>query len=156
LQKLLLLSPEVTSAQVEKYVATGVTQEGAFALVEAIMNKQEAVALTKVENLLLTGEAELRLLGLIAYQLRTLLVIQNGLREKLGSEDIAKKFKLHPYVVKKNLRLAQSYSGGQLLDMYTRLMATDFAMKQGKVDMRTGLIMLLRGLMAPVNTKASS
>jgi DNA polymerase-3 subunit delta len=148
LQKLLLLSPQINSGAGGAVCGSWSNTGRCFQLVEAMMNNQEAAVFTKLENLLLTGEAELRLLGLIAYQLRTVLLIQTGLQGKLGSEQMATQFKLHPYVIKKNMRLAQRYGGAQLLDMYTRVLATDFAMKQGKVDMRTGLIMLVRGLVA--------
>lgn len=151
LKKLTLMFSAIGAEQVKQAVPVGVAlHDDAFALTDALMRGQEKVVMNIIEKLLASGESELRLLALIAYQIRLLLLIKTGLKEKLSSEEMASRFKVHPYPIKKNTPLAARYGNAQLLDMYVRIMATDFAIKQGKVDAKTGFIMLMQALSGAV------
>ncbi|MEX2055227.1 MAG: hypothetical protein WD972_03515 [Candidatus Andersenbacteria bacterium] len=77
--------------------------------------------------------------------------MRQGIDQGLSEAAIAKKQQLHPYVVQKNMPLARQFSFRELLDTLTKIMATDFAIKQGKVDPRTGLTMLTLSLMSPAS-----
>lgn len=147
LKKMALVFPVITRAHVEQHVVAGTVTDSVFLLSDALMKGQENIVMKTVENLLTSGESELRLLALIAYQLRLLLVIQAGVKDRLSANEIAQRYSLNPYPVQKNMSVATRYNKDRLLDMYVRIMATDFAIKQGKVDAKTGLIMLLKGFL---------
>lgn len=137
---------EIGVAAVVAGVPPAQTEPEIFVLLDAIAAGKIQPALLAMEVILQSGASELYILSMLAYQFRTLLNIKNGLRRGLAGDQIAQEAKLHPYVVKKNSPAAGKYSAATLLSYLTRIMATDFAIKQGKVDPRTGLVMTVVGL----------
>ena len=83
---------------------------------------------------------------MLAYQFRTLLAVKDGILAKQREFEIVRAAKLHPYVVQKSMPVARRWERNALLAALTRILATDFAIKQGKVEARTGLLLLVLGL----------
>lgn len=150
LQKLLLNTARIELEDVRKQVVASDPTELIFALTDALVSRNRARAMTALERLLAAGEHEIALLGFVASQLRMLALIHKGVRSGQSAEAIAKQYGLHPYPVQKNMMAAKGFSSAQLLDMYTRVLATDFAVKQGTIDPRTGLTMLILSLLDTV------
>jgi DNA polymerase III delta subunit len=138
----LLLRGAVTLPRVQAEVST---QEAAeiFPTLDALVAGDTARAVHNVELLLAAGENEFYILSMLAYQFRTLLIIRTGLDEGLRPTDIARRGKLHPYVVQKNTAVVQGLTQTALLMALTRIAGSDFAIKQGKADARTALMMLI-------------
>lgn len=113
---------------------------------DALVNGNQAQALRNVQTLLTQGNSEFYLLAMLAYQFRTLLLIRIGQDEQRGDRELASLAKLHPFVISKNKSIAIRYTTHQLTDILTRLAATDLAIKTGKVEARTALIMLVINL----------
>lgn len=145
LQKLTLQFSAVNQLQVKESVDAPAHAELIFALTDAILQRDRARAMVVLESLLAAGEKEISLLGFIASQIRMLLLVQRGVQAGLSSEAIAKQYGFHPYPVQKSMSAVKRFSRGQLLDIYTRILATDFAVK-GKVEPRTGITMLVLGM----------
>lgn len=145
LERLLLLHGAITKEHVVSSVAAREEAE-IFSTLDALVSGNAPQALGSIEKLLAAGESELYILAMLAYQFRTLLIIRLGIDESLTAEQIAQRGKLHPYSVQKNWPVATRTSRGALLASVTKIAATDFAIKQGKADARTALMMLVLSL----------
>lgn len=137
LDKLSLLANPITAAHVSDAVPMGTVEAEVFTLLDALAANQGERALQQLENLLRSGEQELYILSMLAYQFRTLFLIRAGQAQAAG---------VHPYVIGKQAANAQRLSAKQVQDILAKILATDFAIKQGKIDPRTGLTMLVLGL----------
>lgn len=147
LEKLMLRgSGEVGQRAVEEAVEVAGGQQGIFIMLDALIGGKQKQAIRVMEELLEAGESELYVLSMLAYQYRSLLLIATCLRRGLTPEEIAAKTGLHPYVVRKHQSVARQVASEQLLDALTKILAADVAIKQGRVDSRTGLTMLVLGL----------
>lgn len=146
LEKLCLRFEHITLKAAAACLPPAAASGNSFAFVEAVVSRQPKQAITMLQALLAEGEAELGLLGLLAWQLRSLLVIQLDQQRGLSSTDIARQRGLAPYTIEKGAALARRLPPAFLLDGLSRLLATDFAIKQGRVDARTGLTMTVLGL----------
>ncbi|MBI3255766.1 MAG: DNA polymerase III subunit delta [Candidatus Andersenbacteria bacterium] len=148
LQILTLRSKAIGRIEVAGAISDTSQPELIFALTDALLVRNRMRALKVLEDLLGNGEHEIALVGFMASQIRMLLLIQAGVEAGLSAEGIARQYGFHPYPVQKSMPIVKRYTRGQLLDMYTRIMATDFAMK-GRVEPRTALTMLVMGMTAP-------
>lgn len=114
-----------------------------FPTLEAIVAGKRAQACSAVEHLLAAGHGELYIVSMLAYQFRTLCLVRAGVDQKLAPPVVARRAGLHPYVVQKSWAAARRLPAVRLQRALTSVLATDFAMKRGAVDMRTGLFMLV-------------
>ena len=105
-----------------------------FAFTEAIARRDAKSASRLLSELLYKGENEQKLIGNIAYQFRTLLIIKDCLDRGIDSALIAQKAKLAPFVVSKNLAIAQKKSMKTLIAMYDSLRRTDSTIKSGSIS----------------------
>ena len=142
--------PSITIKLVRQHVAEQATAD-IFPTLDALVRGNQAQAVRNVETLLAEGQSEFYLLSMLAYQFRILLLIAAGKAAGRTDQAIVRQGKLHPFVVQKNATIAQRFSIGQLRDALTKIMATDVAIKQGKVDARTGVLMLLVSLATAKN-----
>lgn len=140
LEKLLLQSEKVTLAQVTEDTAFAEPTD-IFAMLDTLMTGDRGQALRRLEDLLQQGHGALYALSMLGYQFRTLLIIDHY--RGRSPEKIAAATKLHPFVVEKGLRHIRYLPTTWLLDTLTRILATDFAIKQGKIEAKTALILLL-------------
>jgi len=145
LDRLCLLSREITEEIVRREVQSQTPTE-IFTALDALVAGRSEDALRAVQNLLQTGASEFYILAMLAYQYRVILLIASGFSEGLSEQEIARQARLHPYVVKKNGPLARNVTINDVTAALTRIAATDFAIKQGKINPRDGLMMLLLGL----------
>ncbi|MBI4175209.1 DNA polymerase III subunit delta [Candidatus Berkelbacteria bacterium] len=115
-----------------------------FALLEAVATGQSARALQLLDMLLRQGEAELSLLGMLAYELRVLIILTEAVA--IGHRSIgglAKTVGLAPFVIQKHLPLLHAFSLPLLLARHQRILAADVAIKTGQIEPRLGLELLL-------------
>lgn len=140
LEKLSLQCDRITAAHVaEETVAA--TPSDIFTVLDALMLGDRRRVLQHVEQLLQEGHSELYILSMLGYQFRTLLILERYHGQ--SPAHVAAATQLHPFVVEKGLRQLRHLSVAWLLDTLTRVLATDFAIKQGKVDAKTALVLLL-------------
>lgn len=148
LEQLSLRLATMTVADVQNTVPDPGLIANSFDLVDTIMAGQAPRALAVLESLLEAGEEEVALLGLLAWQYRTIFFIQLDVKAGRSLSDIARRRKMNPFVVEKGVALARRFPPAFLLDALSRIMATDFAAKQGRVEsFRTALVMLVLGLL---------
>lgn len=103
-----------------------------FAALELLALGQTARALQQFEQLWEAGESELYVLTMLAYQFRVLGAIKSGQTAE---------FK--PFVIQKNSSRARRWTREAVATALTKILATDFAIKQGKIDPRTGVALLV-------------
>lgn len=133
LEKLTVRNDTVELKDLEECL--GQTETSIFAALEALALGQAGSALAQFERLWEAGESELYVLTMLAYQFRVLAAIKTG--------DTAD-FK--PFVIQKNEARARRWSREGAVAGLTKILATDFAIKQGKMDPRTGVTMLVLSL----------
>lgn len=133
LEKLTVRNDTIELKDLEEWL--GQTETSIFAALEALALGKAGSALAQFERLWEAGESELYVLTMLAYQFRVLAAIKTG--------DTAD-FK--PFVIQKNEARARRWSRAAAVAGLTKILATDFAIKQGKMDPRTGVTMLVLSL----------
>jgi len=146
LEKLSLAGSGISVEAVRKSVPPAAARTEVFSMLDALTTGRTKQAMDAMQDILNNGDSELYILSMLAYQFRALAAVREGIDRGLSEQAIAQEASLHPYVVKKNLATAKKFSAGYFLDCLTKIMAVDFAIKQGKADMRTALVMTVAGL----------
>lgn len=137
-EKLTLTHQPITRQIVEQEVSPQEATDEIFPFLDALASGSSRRAMQSLDELLIAGNSELYILSMLGYQYKTLLAIAAGKADGL-----------HPYVIQKNKPAAKRYSVSSLQTILARLAATDFAIKQGKADQRTALIMVVLNLLRP-------
>lgn len=108
-----------------------------FELIDAVgsRNKQKAFELLYRE--LKTGRDPYYILIMVIYQFRNLVIIKDLQRQKYSESEIAKKSKLHPFVIKKGLK--SSFQFDEVVKMYGRLLSIDSGFKMGNLNLENSL-----------------
>jgi DNA polymerase-3 subunit delta len=114
-----------------------------FKTIEAIASKNKKIALSLLQKHLDDGEDVLRLLAMIAYQFKNLLILKELQDENLAYGIIVKKSGLHPFVVQKTAYLCGGFSMAELKRIYQKIFQVDAEIKTGKVEPETALSLLL-------------
>jgi len=146
LEKLALRFPVVTVQIVQEAVPARL-EATIFALLDAVVRGNHKSVTHQAESLLESGAGELYIISMLAYQFRTLLTIRQGRQKEAG---------LKPFVVQKNTPIAERFSTDQLLDILTRILAADFSIKQGTVEARTALWLLVNSLTAQMQSRLAA
>ncbi|MEA2020248.1 MAG: hypothetical protein U9M98_00755 [Patescibacteria group bacterium] len=93
-----------------------------FEFLDALGKRSATSAYLELAKLRAQGEHPLKLVQLIAWELRTLISI------KSASDNPG----FHPYVYKKNKKIAQDFSQPELINLFEKVMEADLKMKTGK------------------------
>lgn len=107
--------------------------ENIFNFIDALGRKDKIKALKLLHDQISLGENEIYLLTMISYQLRNLITIRSLKDVGMNQEEIAKKAKIHPYVVKKTLMQISNFNLRRLKNMYRDLLEADISFKTGGV-----------------------
>jgi DNA polymerase-3 subunit delta len=145
LERLLLMAEHVNRQVVVENVFAKVNAQ-IFFMLDALVAGNKRQVMQDVQVLLAEGNSEFYLLSMLAYQFRTLLIIRLGIDKGYGQDKIAQESKLNHYSIQKSYAQANRFSQEYLRSALARILATDFAIKRGKVEARTGLMMLTLGL----------
>ncbi|HEY4509834.1 MAG TPA: DNA polymerase III subunit delta [Candidatus Paceibacterota bacterium] len=105
-----------------------------FGTIDAIAQKNKKQALALLYRHLQKGESPHYLFTMLVYQFRTILQIRDMIERKFSYEIMLQKTKLHPYVLKKGLRVSQGFSAQELRGVYENLFTLDQNLKTGKVE----------------------
>jgi DNA polymerase-3 subunit delta len=140
--KLLLAGGTIDEQTVRENVAEPVAAE-IFGMLEALSRGQRQRAVASVQALLDRGESEFYILSMLAYQFRTLYAIRRGIEQGLRPGQIATAVGLKPFAVQKNYSAARRFDSAYLRETLARILACDFAIRRGRVDQRTALMMLV-------------
>jgi len=107
-----------------------------FNLVDAIVAKQPKQVFRMIREQYTQGKDPHYVFAMILRQFRILLELRDvyDREDNIGSNDLAKKLGLHPFVVKKSLPFVKRYTLDQLKNIYQSLLEFDIKTKTGGSD----------------------
>ncbi len=117
-----------------------------FQFVEAVAYKDSAKALKLWFEFMQNGESEHRMLSMVTYQFRTMIIVKDALERGISSKDLPSLAKLHPFVVQKTSSLVRGKSLKKLVSMYDQLRRTEAAIKTGDVASELAIDILISTL----------
>jgi DNA polymerase-3 subunit delta len=120
-----------------------VRETNIFDMIDAVREGDGRKALSLLHHLLEEGKAPLYLFSMIVNQFRILIQVKELLGQNKNQQEIVKELKLHPYAAQKAMQQARSFSQEQLRRIYSRLLATDLAIKTGQMSDLLALDMLV-------------
>lgn len=135
LERLSLTEESLTTQRVVEETVPLNSEGEIFELLRAVTAGKRDQALQEFQNLLESGESELYIVSMLAYQFRTLYLLSRGKTQGVS-----------PGAARALTPVAKRRAPAAWLNDLTRVVAADFAIKQGKTDMRTGVTMLILGL----------
>ncbi|WP_198153303.1 DNA polymerase III subunit delta [Thermotalea metallivorans] len=124
-------------------LASKTIENNIFRLVESIGEKNGERALTLFNDMLLEGEAEIRILYMITRQFRLLYQIKLMEAQGYTPMAIAPKLGLQQFVVKKYLNQAANFDKNTLRKALQKCLDTDGGIKKGKIGPRLGVELLI-------------
>lgn len=124
---------KIEVADIKNLIAYEVSTD-IFALVENIARKNERSSLDILDKFISQGENEQKIMAMIVYQFRTLIIIKELLESGQDKNQISKISGLHPFVVTKSWPMMQKYSWRDLTGIYALLADYDHASKTGELD----------------------
>lgn len=154
-QNLMLLANEIQklaiSVQEEKVITVKTVEELAsksleqniLNLVDFIMNRKTAQAIELLQSLLRQKEEPIKILALMASQIRMIYVSKELARNGYGQQKIAGHLKVHPFRVKLALEKAQSFHEKELMTFLSAIADADYKMKTGQMNKALLLEMLI-------------
>ncbi len=129
-----------------KELVTSSFDEDIFALTDALSIKNKELAIKLLEEQTAAGLSDEYLLTMLIRQFKILLQMKKALEAKTSQAEIAKKLKLHPFVIKKGYQQAKNFSIESLNNYLNRLVELDFLNKKGQANLKTELTILISGL----------
>lgn len=140
--KLTLYTNTITIADVNLIVSKTL-EENAFELVSAIMKKEQTKAISIYKDLMINNEEPIKLIVLIANQLRLLLEVKTLDRKGYNDQEIAKILSVNPYRLKYIRVDSNNYDFNDLMKLLNELSLLDVQIKKGLVDKKRGLELFL-------------
>lgn len=129
---------EITIEMIKELTSTTV-EEDVFALVDAIVMKKISEALSMYRQLLIRKEEPIKIVALIARQIRMMIQIKELEQHHYSPQQMASTLGVHPYSVKLTLEKAKFFDSKHLAKLLSSLADLDYAMKTGGIDKALGL-----------------
>ncbi|MBQ3142128.1 MAG: DNA polymerase III subunit delta [Bacilli bacterium] len=117
-----------------------------FKLVEAVLNNNKENMLSIYKDLIKSGEDEIKLIILLAGELRLLYQVKILSKEILNEKEIASKLSVHPFRVKLALNRCRNFSESKILDLILELQLLDENIKTGKIIKENALFNFFLGI----------
>lgn len=105
-----------------------------FTTIDAFSSGDKKKALTLIHRHLEKGDPPLYLLSMLKFQINNLLIVRDLVEKQMPFSYILNKSNLHPFVVRKNWRLAQKFGLEQLKKIYRKIFKLELKIKTGKID----------------------
>lgn len=146
LEKLIMLARsdgdnEIKDKHLEA-VTTNQIESQVWDLTDAISKRDKKVALKLVNRLYKRDDEFPLIVAAMANQLELLYV----LKENIPTDILLEKFKIHPFIIEKNRKYAGMFTKDQLKMLFQKLTNLDFNVKQGRIEGRLGLNLLITTL----------
>lgn len=132
----------VTVEDVEK-VCTTQTTSHIFDMISAIANKKQQQALDLYYDLLELKEPPMRILYLIVRQFNGILQVKDLMSRGISGKEIASKIGVAPFVASKYQAQAKYFEMNTLLDALNECAKTEEAVKQGRLNDRLGVELII-------------
>ncbi len=125
-------------------LSIGEEEVRAFALSDALVQRDAQKALTLLWDHARQGESPFALFGIIARQLHILLLLKSTEHTQQSPRELATILKLHPYVLQKAAQGLSRYTLIELKKNYRRLLAVEKELKSGTRDQYLTISYFLR------------
>src|SRR3989338_6136818 len=119
------------------------TELNIFNLIDAVAQKNKAKAFGLLYQELKSSRDPYYILTMIIYQFRNLLNIKGLQEQGCSQSDIARKTKLHPFVVRKALASLDKFNQEELKVRYKHLLFADTSFKNGQNNLEDTLFSLI-------------
>jgi DNA polymerase-3 subunit delta len=100
-----------------------------FELLDQLRARQAGKAIRSLKSLLLAGELPLKILGTLAWQIRLVWQVKDGLRQGMSEAELIRRLAAHPFVVKKAREHSARFSDADLYVALDAICQTDMAIK---------------------------
>ncbi len=117
-----------------------------FKTIDALATRNKKQALYLIRKHLELGDSPLYLLSMINFQFRNILTVKKLQEENNNYQDIVRKTKFHPYVVKKSCFAADRFKLEELKKIYHQIFEADFRIKTGRINPAIALDLLITGI----------
>jgi DNA polymerase-3 subunit delta len=134
----------IRAEEVRALTAT-VRELRAFDLTDALLRRDRVGALALLHELLAQGSAPLQIVGMVAYQTRTLMQVKALAERGLRPSQIAQTAGVAPFIAEKSLGLARRFSMTQLEAGHRALLEVDIALKRSRMTPEMALDLLVLG-----------
>lgn len=134
----------VTAADVRALVS-GAIESDIFALTQAVVRRDHRTATAQLEQLLDEGQAPQQIIALLLWQMRVLL-FATAMKTSADAERMAKAIRSSPYAIQKAQAFAQRVTRADITRAYETIYATDLAIKTGRTDERTAMLLCILDL----------
>ncbi len=114
-----------------------------FAMLDALISKNQNRALALYYDLLALKEAPMRILALLGKQIRDLSLVQAMAMEGCDVALIADQLKMRDFIVQKYMRYARGFRREELENMLLDCVATEEAVKSGNLEDQLAVELLL-------------
>lgn len=146
LDKLLMLlhGNKKTSLELEDLEAISFNEieNQVWDLTDAMTRRDKKEALKLVNKLFKRNEDFPLIISALTNQLELLYM----LKENISTSEMLEKFKIHPFIIEKNKINAVKFTKDQLKVLFQKATNLDFSVKQGRIDARLGLNLLITTL----------
>jgi len=131
LDKICTFVGERDRIETEDIIETATSQRSfsAFDMLDHLKAQQADKALRSLRSLILSGEIPLKILSTLAWQIRIVWQVKDGLRQGISEAELSARLKSHPFVVKKAREQAVRFSDADLYRVIEAIAQTDIAIK---------------------------
>ncbi|MFD1609866.1 DNA polymerase III subunit delta [Oceanobacillus luteolus] len=140
----LYVGPEgVITKEIAESLVSHTTTSSSLRLVDAVIEKDLQKAIRIFKDLLKMKEEPIALIGLIAFQFRSILRVKLLKQQGYSQFQMQKQLGVHPYVVKIALKRERQFTIDKLERIIIQLADTDAAIKQGRMEKDLAFELLL-------------
>ncbi|CAG7639651.1 putative protein YqeN [Paenibacillus solanacearum] len=132
----------LTIPDLEQLVTRSIEQN-IFQLIECIVQVRLEQAFTMLAELLRRKEEPIKIVALIARQIRIMFQVKDLSQQGYSQQQMASQLGIHPYAVKIAAGQAERFEAKRLGQLLQQLADLDYQMKSGKIDKVLGLEMFL-------------
>ncbi|MGE5583124.1 MAG: DNA polymerase III subunit delta [Bacillota bacterium] len=129
---------ELTDSDLELLIP-GEPEPDIFALIDAVADRNPKMGLPRLEELLNSGENEVKILATVARQFRNITAANVGRRKGLTPKALADFLGINPYVAEKSFLQSGRFSLLELQQILDRLVQADYRIKTGQREPRLEL-----------------
>lgn len=125
--------PTIQEDDVENLVSVNRTRT-IFELTEAMAQKNTERALKVLNQLLVAGEDSIRIISMLAWQIKRLWQAKQILNKGGKSETVASELRIHPYFLRDFIKQTEHFTETSLQKKYENILLADFQSKTSAMD----------------------
>ncbi|MEH6941186.1 DNA polymerase III subunit delta [Bacillus sp. JJ722] len=131
---LYVLEEKMITVQTVNELASKSLEQNIFTLIDFIMNRRTSQAIQLLQSLLRQNEEPIKVLALMASQVRIMYVAKSLSQNGYGQQKIATHLKIHPFRVKLAMEKARYFQEKELMTFLNNIADADYKMKTGQMD----------------------